>query len=86
MIVVDSFGLDVPKTKSFQAILDQVGVIGTALVVVGGEDRNVELAARNLPLVGLAVATTVNTYELLRYDKLVFTKDAFAQVEARLAR
>jgi large subunit ribosomal protein L4 len=86
VVVVDSFALDVPKTKAFQSILDQLGVIGTTLIVVAGESRNVELAARNLPLVGLAVATTVNTYELLRYDKIVITKDAFEQIEARLAR
>jgi large subunit ribosomal protein L4 len=85
VIIVDRLGLSAPKTKDFVGVLDHLQIDGTALVVIGSPDRNVELAARNLPLVGLAAASSVNTYELLRYDKLVFTQEAFSQVESRLA-
>jgi large subunit ribosomal protein L4 len=84
--VVDGFKLAAPKTKEFAGALSRLGVDGhTTLVILGGADEAVERASRNLLGVGLAQAQTVNTYELLRYDKLVFTRDAFAQVEARLA-
>ena len=36
--------------------------------------------------VSLKTAGLVNTYDLLKYDKLVFTKGAFEQVEARLVK
>ena len=85
VIIVDNFSLGAPKTKEFVGLLDQLGIDGTALVVIGGPDRNIELASQNLALVGLATGSNVNTYELLRYDKLVFTQDAFTQMESRLA-
>ncbi len=85
VIIVDNLTLAVGKTKEFVRVLDQLGIDGTALVVIGGPDRNIELASRNLALVGLSTGTNVNTYEILRYDKLVFTQDAFTQVESRLA-
>jgi ribosomal protein L4 len=50
-----------------------------------GVDDTFERAARNVVGIGLAQATSVNTYELLRYDKLVFTRDAFARLSSRLA-
>lgn len=86
ILVVDGFKLAAPKTKEFAGVLRNLGVDGgTVLVVVAGADDAIERASRNILGVGLATATTVNTYELLRYDKLVFTKEAFAKVEARLA-
>jgi len=86
ILVVDEFKLAAPKTKEFAGVLRNLGVDGgTVLVVVAGADDAIERASRNILGVGLATATTVNTYELLRYDKLVFTKEAFAKVEARLA-
>lgn len=86
ILVVDEFKLAAAKTKEFAGVLRNLGVDGgTVLVVVAGADDAIERASRNILGVGLATATTVNTYELLRYDKLVFTKEAFAKVEARLA-
>lgn len=86
VLVVDDLKLAAPKTKEFVGVLRTLGVDGgTALIVVGGADDSVERASRNVLGVGLATGTSVNTYELLRYDKLVFTKEAFAQVDARLA-
>jgi large subunit ribosomal protein L4 len=86
ILVVDGFKLAAAKTKEFAGVLRNLGVDGgTVLVVVAGADDAIERASRNILGVGLATATTVNTYELLRYDKLVFTKEAFAKVEARLA-
>ena len=86
ILVVDEFKLAAAKTKEFAGVLRNLGVDGgTVLVVIAAADDAIERASRNILGVGLATATTVNTYELLRYDKLVFTKEAFAKVEARLA-
>jgi len=85
VLVVDDLKLAAPKTKEFVSVLRGLGVDGgTTLVVVSGADDSVERASRNILGVGLATGTSVNTYEWRRYDKLVFTKEAFAQVDARL--
>lgn len=86
ILVVESLSLSAPKTKEFTGVLSRLGVDGnTTLIVLGEANESVERASRNVVGVGLAQAQTINTYELLRYDKLVFTRDAFSQVEARLA-
>lgn len=84
VILVDDVNLVTPKTKEFAGVLKKLGLEGTSLFVVSGLEKNFDLASRNVPTVGVATGKNVNTYDLLRYDKLVFTKDAFAQVEARL--
>jgi large subunit ribosomal protein L4 len=86
ILIVDDMKLATAKTKEFVGVLRSLGVDGnTTLIVIPSADEGVERASRNVLGVGLATATTVNTYELLRYDKLVFTKEAFAKIEARLA-
>lgn len=86
VIVVDEFKFSAPKTKEFIAMLDALGVQGTVLVVTDGLNRNLLLAARNLPHVFSVTSADVNTYDILRPDKLVFAKGAFENVEKRLVK
>ena len=84
--IVEELKLTSPKTKEFVQILSALGLKGTILVVVQGADQNLTLAARNLSKVQLTTGETLNSYEALRSDKLVFTRGAFEKVEARLQK
>jgi large subunit ribosomal protein L4 len=87
VLVVDDIKLSSPKTKDFVALLRQLDLSDkTSLFLVDEENRNASLASRNLPGVALATGASVITYDLLKYDKLVFTKTGFEQIEARLAK
>jgi len=82
--VVADFKLDSPKTKGFTAILSKLDVKGTALVVDAAIDNNVRLASRNLQGIEVTTADNLNTYQVLRPNKLLVTKSAFEKLEARL--
>jgi large subunit ribosomal protein L4 len=82
--VVADFKLDSPKTKGFTAILSKLDVKGTALVVDAAIDDNVRLASRNVQGIEVTTADNLNTYQVLRPNKLLVTKSAFEKLEARL--
>lgn len=84
VIVVDDIKLSSPKTKEIISVIDALQIDGTALIVSTGENKNLTLATRNLPNVDLTTSETLNTYDVLRQDKLIFTRGAFEKVEARL--
>ncbi len=84
VIVVDDIKLSSPKTKEIIGVIDALQIDGTALIVSTGENKNLTLATRNLPNVDLTTSETLNTYDVLRQDKLIFTRGAFEKVEARL--
>ena len=84
VVVVDDLKLSSPKTKEFVGVIAALELNGTTLVVANGDDKNLLLAARNLPLVALTTGESLNTYDVLRPDKLLFTRSAFEKVEARL--
>lgn len=83
--VVDEFKLSAAKTKEFVKVLEALEITGTVLVVVAALDHGLWLASRNVPCVELVTGDNLNTYQILKYDKLVFTKGSIAQVEQRLS-
>lgn len=84
VIIVDNLKLASPKTKEFVGVLSTLDLKGTTLVVSHEADKNLILASRNLENVALTTSDMLNTYDVLRPDKLLFTKGAFEKVEARL--
>ena len=84
VIVVDDLKLSSAKTKDFVGVLSALELKGTALFVANEADKNLSLASRNLPNVAVTTCEELNTYDVLRSDKVVFTKGAFEKVEARL--
>jgi large subunit ribosomal protein L4 len=86
VLVVDDLKFTSPKTKEFVGFLDALELTGTTLVVSHGVDKNLLLAARNVPGVELTTGDSLNTYEVLRSDKIVFTRGAFENIEQRLSK
>jgi large subunit ribosomal protein L4 len=86
VIVVDEISLATPRTKDFAEVLKKLSVSAGALIVVDTVDRNLALASRNVPGVGVATSKSVHTYELLRYPKVVVAKAAMPALETRLKK
>lgn len=80
-VVVDALSLDAPKTKDFVGILNNLSVSEKALVVVGEENKEVTLSARNLPNVKLITADQVNVLDVANHKHLVLTKEAASKIE-----
>ena len=80
MIVLDALTLESPKTKIMAETLKNLNA-EKAYVVIKGNDKNTVLAARNLADAKLSAANTLNVYEILKYKKLVLTKDAVKAIE-----
>ena len=85
VIIVEDLKLSSPKTKDFSNIIDKLELQGTTLIVAAA-DRNLTLASRNISYVTMTTGDLLNTYDILRPDKLLFTKSAFEKVEARLSQ
>ena len=82
--VVSELKLESPKTKGFLSLLSTLGVEGTAVVVDAAIDKNLTLASRNIAGIEVTTADSLNTYQVLRPAKLLFTKSGLEKLEARL--
>ena len=81
---MDELVLDDPKTSLFVAVLKSLEIDGPALFVLDKFNRNVGLAARNVPGIEVVKAANVSVYDLLRHPLVVATKSAMELITARM--
>ena len=67
-IVLDELKMDDYKTKAMKKVLDSLKV-EKALVVMDQKDEKVIKSAANLPGVKTALTSTINVYDILKYNK-----------------
>ena len=79
-IVVDEIKLDEIKTKNFANILKNLDV-SKALVVLEDGNTNAEVSARNIADIKTARSNTINVYDILKYNTVIATKAAVANIE-----
>jgi large subunit ribosomal protein L4 len=80
LTVVDGWQLESHKTQSLLTTLEKLSFRKSALLVAYGENRNLELASRNLEGVKLSAPNALQPYEVLKHDRLVLSKDAVARL------
>lgn len=84
IMVLDAAKADAPKTKFLASAFSKLGLKSALIIDVSDLDSNFCLAARNIPLVDVLPAEGINVYDIMRRDRLVLTKAALEQLEARL--
>ncbi|MDU4299845.1 MULTISPECIES: 50S ribosomal protein L4 [Eikenella] len=80
LFVIEELSVATPKTKAFAEQVKNLG-LEQVLFVTNQLDENVYLSSRNLPNVLVLEAQQIDPYSLLRYKKVVVTKEAVAQLE-----
>ena len=83
LVVVDGFSMEAPKTKELATSLDKIDA-PDALIILGEENSNVELSARNMKAVDVLNSQQVNPLDLVRFEKVVLTQDAARNIDAAL--
>ena len=81
IIVLDELKMEEKKTKAFAEVMKNIKAEGKSYVVIGDNDQNVILSARNLPGVKTSVSDLINVYDIMNAKTLVVTKKAVAKIE-----
>jgi large subunit ribosomal protein L4 len=82
--VIDSFGLEEPKTRQMAQVLQALGIGSSALLVTADLDTTVVKSARNIAMVKTLPANMLNVGDLMSCDTLLMTVDAVRRVESML--
>jgi large subunit ribosomal protein L4 len=85
LTVVESFAVDVPRTKVLKGMLDKLGVAGKAVVVDHEPADALVLSGRNLPNVRVVADSHLTAYDVMDCKHLVLTPEALDKLEERLA-
>ena len=82
LVIVESFGLQGPKTKQFASVLKAVGLDGkTTLVATSGYDTNVYMSGRNIAGVQVSAVHDLNALDILRPKMMLVTREALDRIK-----
>ena len=86
VLLIDSFSISEPKTKTFLSVLGGITPESKVLIVGKEFDENTYLSARNVGPVQLMTAAEVNTEQLLGFKKVILTDSALGQLVERTSK
>jgi large subunit ribosomal protein L4 len=88
LVVVESFDLKEPKAKLYRQALNKLEAKKTVLLVENGKEisQSVILGSRNLAGVELVLNNEVHPYDLLRYERTIFSRSAIESLQESLKK
>ena len=86
LTVVESLELADAKTKVYRTALDKLDAKRTTLLVDKEAGRTLVLGSRNLHRVELMESQEVHPYDLLRYERAIFSRAAIEQLQESLKK
>lgn len=84
LLVVDSLKLNEPKTRELKESLKKLN-LENVLIIIDGNDRNIDLASRNIVGISVCDALRVDPVSLVAAENIVATVDAVKRLEERLS-
>ncbi|HEY6941749.1 50S ribosomal protein L4 [Dokdonella sp.] len=83
--LVESFGIDQPKTKQMVAKLAELKAEGRVVLVAENAPEALYLAARNVPYLHVVDVAALDPVSLVGADKVVMTVESLKRIEEWLA-
>jgi large subunit ribosomal protein L4 len=83
--IIESFGVEQPKTKGLVARLSELKVAGRVVLVAENAPEALFLAARNVPYVHVVDAAALDPVSLVGADHVVMTVESVKRVEEWLS-
>jgi large subunit ribosomal protein L4 len=82
IIVLEDFSFDAPKTKSFIDFLNNFDQLDNkTLLVLAESNKNIFLSSRNLSKAKVVLASELNTYDVMRANKLMVMESSINEIE-----
>lgn len=80
VVVVDELRFEQPRTREFAEVLGNLKIDRSCLVTISDLDENLYKSARNMSKVVVMTVAELNAGDICRYQKMLFTKEAFLSV------
>ena len=82
IIVLEDFSMDAPNTKDFANILSNLNQANNKnLLILPDSNKNILLSSRNLKKTKVVDVSSLNTYDIMNANKLMFVESSIKEIE-----
>jgi len=82
LLILDSAKMQAPKTGLVAGFLEKIGANSALLVDV--KNRELSLSCRNLPVAKFLDVEGLNLFDILKYNRVIVTREAVELIERKL--
>ena len=83
--VLEDFKFETPKTKNYVELLNNLEMSGKkTLLVIGADDKNINLSARNIQSAKVTSANSLSTYDIMNANMLLLSEGSLKTIETIL--
>ena len=82
IIILEDFSMDNPSTKGYKNILSNLNQENNkTLLILADSNKNIILSSRNLKKSKVVSVSSLNTYDLMNANKLMFVESSIKEIE-----
>lgn len=82
ILVLEDFQMEVPKTKEFLKIKENLNLSNKkSLLVLNEPNKNIYLSSRNLPGSKIVTVSELNTYDIMNASALLFVESSLGKLQ-----
>ena len=83
LLILNDFNKEIKKTKEMNAIIQQLEITHSLIILDKASKDKVEKSARNIPNVKVTDVNHFSSYDIIKFKKVVFTESSVKELEKR---
>jgi large subunit ribosomal protein L4 len=83
LLVFSNFSSEIKKTKQMSLILKKFEITNSLIILDKSSKDNIEKSMRNIPNIKVTDVNHFSTFDLVKFEKVVFTEGSIKELEKR---
>tara|TARA_B100001989_G_scaffold106561_1_gene74683 strand:+ start:132 stop:755 length:624 start_codon:yes stop_codon:yes gene_type:complete len=85
LLVFSDFNLEIKKTKEMNTIVNKFEINNSLMILDKSSKDNIEKSIRNIPNIKVTDINHFSAFDIVKFEKLVFTESSIKELEKRYA-
>ena len=83
LLVFSNFDSKIKKTKEMNILLKKFEILNSLIILDKSSKENIEKSIRNIPNIKVTDVNHFSTFDLIKFEKIVFTESSVKELEKR---
>ena len=85
ILIFTDFASEIKKTKEMSIILKKFEIFNSLIILDKNSKNKIEKSIRNIPHLKVTDVNHFSAYDLVKFEKVVFTESSIKELEKRFA-
>ena len=83
LLILNDFSSEIKKTKEMNSIINKLEITNSLIILDKNSKEKIEKSVRNIPNVKVTDVNHFSAYDIVKFNKVVFTESSVKELEKR---